>query len=113
MENFKINYDENNDDLFLYLENTKSKGAIELGNFVFDFDEKENIVGIQIFEASKVLSKLFSQFIEMTKIKDIKADIINFRNMNAMKLKITTDSDIAEGVVVIPRIKFQSPALNY
>ncbi len=113
MKNFNFSYDKNNDDLFICLGNAKSKGAVEIGNFVFDFDEKENVVAIQIFEASKVLSKLLSKFVELTKIKEMKADITNFRNMTAMKIKIITDSEDAEGVIIIPKIKQQSPALSY
>lgn len=113
METFNVSYDEENDDLFFYLKDNKSKGAVELGNFVFDLDEKENIIGMQIFDASLVLSKLLSKIIELTKIKEIKADLINFRNMNAMKLKIITDSCITEGVIIIPNIKSSSPSLNY
>ena len=71
-------------------------------------------MAVQILDASQVLSKLLSKFIELAKIKEMRTEIINFRNMNALKLKITTASDeTAEGVLVIPRIKEQSPALSY
>jgi len=112
MKDFNFSYDNENDDLFIYIEGAKSKGAVELGNFVFDFDEKENIVAIEIFEASKILSKLISKIIELTKIKEIKAEVINFRNMNAMKIRIETDSGQAEGTIIIPKIKMESPALS-
>jgi len=111
MKDFNFSYDNSNDDLFIYIEGAKSKGAVELGNFVFDFDEKENLVAIQISEASKILSKLISRIIEITKIKEIKADIISFRNMNAMKMIIKTDSEKAEGTIIIPRLRGSSPAL--
>jgi len=111
MKKFNFSYDEVNDDLFVYLEDNKSKGAVEMGNFVFDFDEQENLVAIQIFEASKILSKIISKIIELTKIREIKAEITNFRNMTAMKIKISTDSSVGEGIIAIPSIKEHSPAL--
>jgi len=111
MKDFNFSYDDSNDDLFIYIEGAKSKGAVELGSFVFDFDGEENLVAIQISEASKILSKLISNIIEMTKIKEIKAEVINFRNMNAMKIIIETESGKAEGTIIIPMIKDSSPAL--
>ena len=113
MRDFKFSYDESNDDLFIYFPDSKSKGAIEIGNFVFDFDEKEDLVAIQILEASRVLSKLVSKIIELAKIKGIKAEIINFRNMAFIKIEISTDSEKETIGMPIPRIKEKSPALQY
>ena len=113
MKKFEFDYDEGNDDLFVYLPESKSKGAVEIGNFVFDFDEQENLVAIEIFEASKILSKLVSKFIELSKITQLKAEIINFRNMAAVQIKITTNSGQETANITIPRIKEESPALNY
>lgn len=112
MKNFNFSYDKENDDLFIYIEGAKSKGAVEVGNFIIDFDEEENAVAIEIFEASKVLSKIISKIVELAKIKDVKAEVINFRNMSAMKIEIKTDAGKAEGTIIIPRIKFSSPALD-
>ena len=113
MEDFKFNYDKENDDLFIYLEGKKSAGAIEFGNFVFDFDDKENLIAIQILEASEVLSRVVSKLLEVTKIKEIKADIINFRNMAFIKIQIKSDSLEETISMPIPRIKEKSPALSY
>ena len=113
MKELKFSYEEENDDLFVYLENYKSAGAVELGNFVFDFDGDKNVIAIQIFEASKVLAKVVSKVIELTKIKKIEAEVTNFRNMDAMKMRIITDSGTSEGTVMIPLIKGKSPSLNY
>jgi len=113
MKPFKFSYDKENDDLFIYLPDSRSAGAIEIGNFVFDFDEKENLVAIQIFEASKVFSKLVSKIFELSKIKEFRADIINFRNMAMIKLEIFADSGKETANITIPRIKEKSPSLNY
>ena len=113
MENFNFSYNEENDDLFLYLKGKKSKGAVELGNFVFDFDENENLVAIQIFEASKLLSKLLSKIIELTKIKSIKTEITNFRNMTAVRVYVETDKEKVMAPIIVPKLKQESPALSY
>jgi len=113
MKEFNFSYDKNNDDLFVYLPNSKSKGAVEIGNFVLDFDEKENLVGMQILEASKILSKILTKILELAKIKELKAEIINFRNMAAIKMRIITDKEAETANILIPRIKQESPALSY
>lgn len=113
MQNFKISYDKENDDLFVYLEGKKSKGAVEIGNFILDFDENQNLVAIQILEASIVLSKIAAKLMEVSKIKEFQADIINFRNMTTIQFKIITDSGQDTANLIIPRIKEQSPALSY
>ncbi len=112
MQNFKYSYDENIDDLFIYLEGTKSKGAIELGNFIFDLDENKKIVGIQIFEASKVLSKILSNLTELTNIKEIRIETNNFRNMRAVKMHLVTSLGKSEGIIALPDLNFKSPALS-
>lgn len=113
MREFKFNYDEKNDDLFIYLPDSKSLGAVEIGNFIFDFDEKENLVAVQVIDASKVLSKLFSKLLELTKIQELKADVINFRNMAFIRIELIFDSGKESLNIPIPRIKEKSPVLMY
>ncbi len=114
MKQFKYDYDKENDDLLIYLDSKKSKGSIEMGNFVFDFDEKEDLVGMEIFDASKVLSKLVSKFLKLTKIKELKAEVVNFRNMATIQITITTEKEKNTANIIIPRIKQESsPAVNY
>jgi uncharacterized protein YuzE len=113
MEDLKISYNEENDDLLMYLEGSKSAGAVEIGNFVLDFDEKENLVGIQILNASEVLSKLISKMVSLTQIKGAKAKIINFRNMEAISLEVDFGSGIEKIPIIIPRVKEGSPVLRY
>jgi len=113
MMNFKINYDLENDDLFVYLDGAKSKGSIEAGNFVFDFDEKGNLVAIQIIEASKTLKILLSRLIQLTNITKFKAEVTNYRNMASIKFSISDDSYTETANIIIPRIIKESPSLKY
>jgi uncharacterized protein YuzE len=113
MKDFNFDYDNENDDLIVYLPESRSAGAVEMGNFIFDFDKDKNLVGIQIMDASKVLAKLLSKILELSKIKSIKTEVINFRNMDAVRVDITTSTDKASAVITIPSIKETSPALGY
>ena len=112
MEKFSFDYDSENDDLFIYLEGKKSCGAIELGNFVLDFDDKGFLVAMQIFNASEVFSKILSKMIEISKIKEIKVEIINFRNMDAIKFSISDNKTEEKANILIPHIREKSPVLE-
>lgn len=113
MKEFKFSYDEESDDLFIYLEGSKSSGAVEIGDFVFDFDEHENLIGIQILNASEVLSKLIAKIVRLNQIKQLRAEVINFRNMEAINLEVDFDTGRERIPIIIPRIKKGSPALKY
>lgn len=113
MEKFNFDYDLKNDDLFVYLEGKKSSGAIELGDFVLDFDKEGNLVAIQIMNASEVFAKILSKIIEIAKVKQIRVEIINFRNMDAIKFKVITENQQETANILIPHIKEKSPVLEY
>jgi len=113
MIEFKINYDSENDDLFVYLEGARSEGAVEAGNFIFDFDEKGNLVAMEILEANKVLKSFLSKIIELSKIKEFKAEATNYRNMSSVKFSLSDDTNTETANILIPRIVDSSPALEY
>ncbi len=113
MKKFNFNYDSESDDLFVYLDGKKSLGAVELGNFVLDFDDKEDLVAIQITNASEVFKKILSKIKEVSNLRCIEANIINFRNMEAIKFKVLTDSDEETANILIPHIKEKSPVLTH
>jgi uncharacterized protein YuzE len=113
MKNFKFNYDSENDDLFIYLEDKKSAGSIELGNIILDFDENYNLVAMQVTNVSEFFSKILSKIINLSKIQEIKMEIINFRNMNAIKFIISDDKTRETANILIPHIREKSPVLEY
>ena len=113
MKQFEFSYDEDNDDLFIYLPDAKSAGAVEIGNFVFDFDKNENLVAMQIMNVSEVLSKLISKIVSLKKIKSVQTSIINFRNMKMISLEVEFDNRKERMNITIPKITETSPVLKY
>jgi uncharacterized protein YuzE len=113
MEKFNFNYDLESDDLFVYLEGKKSKGAIELGNFILDFDEKGDLVAIQILNISEILKRFFSKIKEASKINEIRTEKINFRNIDGIKFKIVADGQEETANFLIPHIREKSPVLTH
>ncbi|MBU2637908.1 MAG: DUF2283 domain-containing protein, partial [Nanoarchaeota archaeon] len=48
MQKFNFDYDSGNDDLFLYNPQSKSKASIEMGDFILDYNNRKELVGIEI-----------------------------------------------------------------
>jgi uncharacterized protein YuzE len=113
MEKFSFDYDLENDDLFVYLEGKKSSGAVELGNFILDFDKDGNLVAMQILNVSEIFNRFLSKVIEISKLKQVQVEMINFRNMEAIKFKLITDNHQETANIFIPHIKGKSPVLEY
>ncbi len=113
MEKFNFSYDLENDDLFIYLKDKKSSGAIELGNFILDFDKEGNLVAIQILNISEILSKFFTKIKQASQINEVKTEIVNFRNMEGIKFSISADNKEETANILIPHIKEKSPVLSY
>lgn len=73
MEKIKFDYDEENDSLFIYKSEEKVKGSVEIGEFVLDLAPNLNkIVGLEILNASKILSKTLSPKINKNILLNIK-----------------------------------------
>ena len=62
MEKVKFRYDKENDILYIF-KDIKPRGSIEIGDFIVEFTANlQKAVGLEILNASKVLSKLFPRF---------------------------------------------------
>ncbi|MCK4996902.1 DUF2283 domain-containing protein [Candidatus Pacearchaeota archaeon] len=100
-----MDYDEENDSLFAYSSEKKSAGAVETGNFIFDLDSSENLVGMEFLDVSELFKVIFSKVIEVSKIKEFRANIINFRNTTSViNFSITTDEGIQRDKLIIPKV---------
>ena len=114
MEDFKFDYDKKNDSLFAYLEGSKSNRAIEIGDFVFDLDKSGNLVAMEIMNASEILKSVLSKVIELSKIKDFRVEIFNFRNSRTnVRFSIGDGNERETANILIPRVTEQSPAISY
>jgi uncharacterized protein YuzE len=113
MKKFNFSYDADNDDLFVYLEGKKSSGAIELGNFILDFDKEGNLVAMQVLNVSEFLAKILTKMVEISKLKEVRMNIVNFRNMDAIKFYVSDGNNSEMTNILIPHIKEKSPVLEY
>ena len=115
MQKYNFSYDKENDDLFLFKPNSKSKGSIELGNLIFDFNSRKEFVGLEIMSASKMLKNMIN---ERTSIKSILSELRDCRievkqDNNILIVKMLLVSKIKEiaPILTVPQIRESSPAI--
>ncbi|MGM5485220.1 MAG: DUF2283 domain-containing protein [Nanobdellota archaeon] len=117
MRKFNFSYDVENDDLLLFRPRSKSKGSVELGDIVFDYDSKKEFVGIQIVNASKFLREITGE--RSRKLKEILTGLESCMvkttykgNLMIVRLELLSKSnDKINPVFSIPRIAKSSPSI--
>jgi|Deesub1362A_J573_1020465.scaffolds.fasta_scaffold00005_178 uncharacterized protein YuzE len=119
MRDFEFSYDEENDDLFLFRKDVKSKGSIEFGNLVLDFDNKKNLVGIQIMEATEFICEITGCDKKLARnilvnLKKSQVEIKLHRNMIIFKIFLFSKFEEKMQIpITLPNITSPSPALIY
>lgn len=119
MQRFNFSYDKENDDLFLFNPKSKSKGSVELGYFIFDYNNKKELVGLQIMNASRLIKDVSNEK-EPKIIKEVLDNLIDCgldikikNNLMVIKVYLSSKINRISPVLSMPRIQKMSPALAY
>ena len=91
MQKFNFSYDKEHDDLFLHRPDSKSKGSVEIGNLILDYNSKKELVGLQIMGASKVLQDLTNETARIT-VNGIELDTCYAYNTNPLGVSWSIDN---------------------
>ena len=117
MQNFKFDYDKENDDLFIYSTKSKSGASVEIGDVVFDFDKDKKLAAIEIMNATKFLKSLIvdHKFSKNTLSELVSCEIeVNVQD-NFLLIKIVflvKEGRRLPANLSLPRISASSPALK-
>jgi uncharacterized protein YuzE len=111
LKKLNFDYDPENDSLFIYDTNSKSKASVELDDFIIDFNSNKEICAIEILNASRFFQELdFKESLEG--IKECKLDIITKNNSFLIKFIFTFKSNNEfRTPLIIPSINEPSPAI--
>ena len=117
VQKFKFNYDSDNDDLFIY-SGVKSKGAVELGELVFDFDSEGRLVALEIMSVTSFLEDLIGKEIGVDKkmlesLKMCKVDVKVHQNLLLIKILLVLEDKEIPVPLSVPSVVETSPALKY
>ncbi|PSH01737.1 MAG: hypothetical protein BRC27_01085 [Nanohaloarchaea archaeon SW_10_44_10] len=108
----KISYDQENDILYLN-KGKKVQDSLDIGNLFLEFSGKNNIVGVEILNASKTVSELTGNDTtaeELENVKDAKIKMIpdNDTVFIVLKLRIAKGEEVTEESI---NLNFSSQAL--
>lgn len=117
MQKFNFSYDEVNDDLFLFSSFSKSKGSVELGDVILDYNAKKELVGVQLMNASALLCNMVSEDKSVIKevlssLEECKVDVKVKGGILILKLYLVSKAKELIPIISVPSIR-QSPALTY
>jgi len=117
MQKLNFSYDKENDDLFLFSPKSKSKGSVELGDLILDYNNKKELVGIQIMNASSMIKDLVGEDLQTVKgvlsdLKECKIDVKTKGNWIFIKIYLLSNLKEISPVISVPKIVEPSPALT-
>jgi len=116
-QKFKFDYDEENDSLFVFNPDTKSKASIEVGELVIDFNSNKEVSAIEINGASTFIKAISNESTldfkyVLADIKECQVDIIPKSNFYIIKLMIILNSiQRISTSTLIPNLTELSPAV--
>ena len=118
MQKFNFSYDKDNDDLFLFSPKSKSKGSVELGDIIFDYNTKKEFVGLQMMHASKLIKDMTGDNIQTIKqvlinLEDCKIEAKVRGNLIIVRIFLISGLKELSPVLPIPSVRESSPALVY
>ena len=116
MQEFKFDYDEENNDLFIFSGKKKSAGSVEIGDIIFDFDSEKGLSAIEILNATDYFSALSPAHkvsrSALTGLLSCKVESKVMNNLLIVKiLLVMKEGQQIPAIVTIPRITNPSPAV--
>ena len=113
---FKFDYDYENDSLFLYNPNKKSKASVEIDDMIIDYDSNNTISAIELLNASIFFNDMGANKGLITKdrlkeISECSIHVIKKNNFHLIRFEFTMKSkEQITAPIMIPTIDKPSPA---
>lgn len=104
---FDFDYDLENDDLFLFNPKSKSKGSVEMGDLILDFNSQKELVGIEIINASKFMKNLVDETPLnlkklMTNLKSCRVDVKLQNSVMLIKFHLFSETRALAPIISVP-----------
>ena len=111
IKGLKFNYDNLNDLLYVYKENSSVYANVVIGDFHVEFSKEWQVVGMEILNASDLLGEYDVSKDMLENIKKIEIKIVNRDNSLLIFLMIASLADV-ERAVPITMNNFESPIMQ-
>lgn len=116
LNEFKFDYDPEEDLLYIYDENKKSKGSVEFADLIIDLDKNQNVVALEIFDASRYLSYLTNRRITKKQLKEIEKATLYFsvkKGLILIKFFLPLKKERIPVPIMIQNMHYHSPSLKF
>ncbi len=105
----KVDYDQENDILWIY-SGENIRDSLEIDNFVLDFSHEDKVVGVEILNASEVISNLALNKISKDMLAEIKEASISLYQSKelcyvVLGLAMTIDNKVRQISIQVPAPK--------
>ena len=113
-EKFKLNYDFDEDLLYMYSDSKKSSGSIEFGDLVIDLQKNGSVAGLEVFGASKYFSELTNKKITKNDLSKIEKAELSMSTKNGtviIKVLLPLDGENVPATIAIQDMNYKSPVL--
>ena len=116
LANFEAVYEKEEDMLFVYSKRNKTKESVEvMDDIVIDLDKDNNLVGIEVYDASKFFNSMDSKINEeiLEKLKEVKVGIKKYRNYVFITIAFNVEGLIlSEKLPGISLREYESPLIT-
>jgi len=110
VKNLKFDYDKYNDLLYIYKENSDVYANVVIGEFHIEFDRESSVVGMEILNASELLSEYGINENLLTNMK--KAELKIVLRDNSLLIFLLLSSPAEEKSVPITMNGLESPLMQ-
>ncbi len=108
MRKFDFSYDEENDDLFLFRTDAKSKGSVEFGDrIVLDFNNNKELVGLEFLDASQTIADLLperKEALSLKNLRDCRVEIREKAGITIVRLFLLGKAEEVPAMITVPRL---------
>tara|TARA_Y100000310_G_scaffold4452_1_gene5369 strand:- start:379 stop:750 length:372 start_codon:yes stop_codon:yes gene_type:complete len=116
LANFEAVYEKEEDMLFVYSKRNKTKESVEvMDDIVIDLDKDNNLVGIEVYDASKFFNSMDSKINEeiLEKLKEVKVGIKKYRNYVFITIVFNVEGlTLSEKLPGISLREYESPLIT-
>ncbi|MFH1174825.1 MAG: DUF2283 domain-containing protein [archaeon] len=117
MRSINFSYDTDQDDLLLHYASCQSKGSVEIGDLIIDYDSKNEFVGLQLMHASAFIKACCNENEIVIKtvlstLQSARLETTKRNNLLIIKLVLVGKNKEISSVLTLPSITQENPALG-
>lgn len=111
IRDLEFNYDELNDLLYVYKNNSNVYSNVMIGDFHLEFNKESELVGIEILNASEILSEFEIPLAILQNIQKVDLKVVTMGNSLLVVLIINSINQTEPAMATITMNNLESPVM--